>query len=276
MKRYGALMGLALAVCSLGLAQDAGSERVVVPARNSSHARKVIVNQLSGSITVKAYSGKDVIVETLPETQSGKRRGRDERREDKRAEGMKRIDLPSRGLRVEEEDNVVTVKMEPPMHHSALIISTPADTALSLHTMSGAISVEGVKGEIDVNTMSGGITLSNVSGSVLAHSMNGPLKVAMDRVDAGKPLSFSTMNGSIDVTLPPDFKANLKIRTDHGEVYSDFDFKLSAGIVTQKNDTPDGKFRVAMDKTITGTINGGGTEANFKTFNGTIYLRKRK
>ena len=44
----------------------------------------------------------------------------------------------------------------------------------------------------------------------------------------------------------------------------------------RSNDTPDGKFKVKMDRTITGTINGGGTEATFKTYNGTIYLRKKK
>src|SRR5260370_29690781 len=106
--------------------------------------------------------------------------------------------------------------------------------------------------------------------------MKGTMKVTRDRVDPNKPLSFSSMNGTIDVTLPADFKANAKIRTDHGEVYSDFDFKLGGGAATQKNDTSDGRFKVMMDRTITGTINGGGTEATFKTYNGTIYIRKRK
>jgi len=118
--------------------------------------------------------------------------------------------------------------------------------------------------------------LNNVSGSVLANTMNGAMKVTMDSVDANKPLSFSSMNGTIDVTLPADFKANVKLRTDYGEIYSDFDFKLGGGAITQKNDTADGKFKVKMDRTITGTINGGGTEATFKTYNGTIYLRKKK
>jgi hypothetical protein len=265
-------MGIALAVCSIGLAQDAGTERVVVPARNSTHPRKVIVNIMGGPITVKAYNGREVIVET----QGGSGTSRGDRREDRRADGMKRLDLPQRGLSVEEDDNVVTVKMEHGLRGSGVTISTPAETALSLHTMSGEITVEGVKGEIDVNSMNGRINLTNVSGSVLAHSMNGPMKVVMDNVDASKPLSFSTMNGTIDVTLPANFKANAKIRTDHGEVYSDFDFKLNGGAITQKNDTSDGKFRVTMDKTITGTINGGGAEVTLKTYNGTIYLRKGK
>ena len=44
------------------------------------------------------------------------------------------------------------------------------------------------------------------------------------------------------------------------------------------NNTADGKFvvKIDRDRTLTGTINGGGPEATFKTFNGTIYIRKKK
>jgi len=270
MKRNGALLGMTLVICSLALAQDTG-ERVVVPARNTTHARKVDVNLMGGSITVKAYAGKEVIVEA----RGGSGRSEREREPDKAAEGMRRLDLPARGLSVEEENNVVTVRMQR-AQRGELVISVPPDTSLKLNTMHGEIAVEGVKGELDISSMNGKITLTNVSGSVLANTMNGTMKVTMDAVDANKPLSFSSMNGTIDVMLPADFKANVKLRTDHGEVYSDFDFKLGGGAITQKNDSSEGKFKVTMDRTITGTINGGGTDATFKTYNGTIYLRKKK
>ena len=273
MTRYTALLGMTLMACSLGLAQDPNSERVVVPARNTTHARKVDVNVMGGSITVKGYAGKEVIVEARPGSPTKVKPGKEV--PDKAAEGMRRLDLPQRGLSVEEENNVVTVRMQH-AQSAELVISVPPDTSLTLHTMHGEIAVEGVKGELDVDSMNGKITLTNVSGSVLANAMNGAMKVTMDSVDPNKPLSFSSLNGTIDVTLPADFKANLKLRTDHGEIYSDFDFKLGGGAVTEKNDSADGKFKVKMDRTITGTINGGGTEATFKTYNGTIYLRKKK
>ncbi len=268
MTRNCALAGLTLAVCSLGLAQDTGSERVVVPARNTTHARKVDVSLMGGSITVKSYAGKEVIVEARGS-------GRGNRGDDRTPDGMHRLDLPPRGLSVEEENNVVTVRMRN-AQHGELTISVPPDTSLTLRTMQGEINVEGVKGELDISSHNGQINLTHVSGSVLANTMNGAMKVSMDSVDPGKPLSFSSMNGTIDVTMPADFKANLKLRTDHGEIYSDFDFRLGGGAITQQNNTPDGKFTVRMDRTITGTINGGGTEATFKTYNGTIYLRKKK
>jgi hypothetical protein len=266
MKRFVALMGLTLAACWLTDAQDLAGDRVVVPARNTTHPRKVDVSLMHGAITVKAYAGKEVIVET------GSRSSRAQ--ENPRADGLRRLDLPVRGVSVEEEDNVVTVRMRN-NEQGNVTISVPPDTSLKVHTLHGEINVEGVNGELDADSLNGAVTLTNVSGNILAHSLNGAIKVTMDRVDASKPMSFSTLNGSIDITLPSDFKANVKLTADHGEIYSDFDFKLS-GNVTQRNDTSDGKFRVRIERTLTGTINGGGAEATFHTYNGTIYIRKKK
>jgi DUF4097 and DUF4098 domain-containing protein YvlB len=268
MKPMFALTGITLALCSLAVAQEASGEKVVVPARNSTRPRKLDVSIMHGSVTVKAYSGKEVIIETR-----NSERGRSS---PQTVDGMRRIDLPIRGLIVEEEDNVITVRQRMPSS-GELTISVPADTSLKLQTMSGDLYAEGVNGEIDLNSHNGRVKLTNVSGSVLAHSLNGPITVTMDKVDPVKPLSFSTLNGTIDVTLPADFKANVKLNTNHGEIWSDFDFKLGGGGgITQQNNTPDGKFRVTVDRNITGTINGGGTEATFHTFNGKIYIRKKK
>jgi len=99
---------------------------------------------------------------------------------------------------------------------------------------------------------------------------------ALERVDPAKPMSFSTFNGAIDVTLPADLKANVKIKTNHGDVFSDFDIKVTGyRPIMEKNNTPDGKFRLRTDQTINGEINGGGAEASFQTFNGRITLRKK-
>src|ERR1051326_5372207 len=104
MKTTFALAGLTLALCSLLPAQDSG--RVVVPARNSSRPRKVNVHVMNGAITVKAYTGKEVIVESDASTRRTPRRGAVTT-----PDGLHRIDIPLRGLTVEEEDNQITVRM---------------------------------------------------------------------------------------------------------------------------------------------------------------------
>ncbi len=90
-----------------------------------------------------------------------------------------------------------------------------------------------------------------------------------------KPISFSTTNGDVDVTLPADFKANLKMRSLRGSIYSDFEMKLTSGQPQTTSGGSDGKFRVQFDRTMYGTINGGGVEASFNTLNGKILIRKK-
>jgi hypothetical protein len=267
MKPSLALAGLLLAVCALACAQETAGGRIVVPARDTSHPRVVNATVHAGSIAVKTYSGNEVIVETGG---AGEARAR----ADGAPAGMKRIDLP-RGLDVEEEDNVITVRARPG-GAAHLTITVPTDTSLNLKSHSGNITVDGVHGEIDASSHSGSITLTNVSGTVVANAFNGALKIAIDRVDPAKPMSFSTFNGSIDVTLPADLKADIKLKTNHGEIFSDFDINLTGGHpITEKNDTPDGKFRLRTDRTIYGQIDGGGAEVSFQSFNGRITLRKK-
>jgi hypothetical protein len=268
MKTTFVLAGLALAFCSLSTAQD-NSERVVIPARNSSRPRKVTVRSNQGPIMVKTHAGKEVIVE-MPDGVS--RRGRREAP----PEGMRRIDMPP-GLSVEEQDNQININTSA-LGHGMLTITVPPDTSLDLHSLHGEINVDGVHGEIVVDSLNSRVNLNNVSGNILAHSLNGGIKAIMDRVDPAKPLSFITLNGTIDVTLPADYKANVKVSTHNGAIYTDFEFRLAAGTITRSNDTPDGKYKVGLDRDegISGTINGGGPEATFKSHNGSIYIRKKK
>jgi len=133
-----------------------------------------------------------------------------------------------------------------------------------------------VHGEIVAHTFNGRIDLTNVSGTVVADAFNGPIHVTMDRVDQGKPLSFSTFNAKIDVTFPADLKANAKFKTDHGEIHSDFEVGLTSGSpILQPDTSGQGKYRVRFDRGVQGTINGGGVEMSFHTFNGSIFIRKK-
>lgn len=268
MKRIEAVVGLTLLTCALAGAQDIQGDRVVVPARNSARPRLVKAEAQNGSLTVKAYSGAEVIVET---------RGHESRSRSQNRDGMKRINLPPSGLEVEEEDNVITVRLRSSSENGDVIISVPTNTSLQLNDHNGEIQVEGVHGEIEAQSQNGRIHLVNVSGTVVANSRNGEVKVSLDKFDPGKPLSFVSWNGNVDVTVPADFKANVKLKCNQGEIWSDFDVKLTPGqTVAEKSNSSNGKFRVRTDASYSGTINGGGTEANFSTYNGNIYLRAKK
>ncbi|MDD8016691.1 MAG: hypothetical protein PHX45_13505, partial [Acidobacteriota bacterium] len=87
------------------------------------------------------------------------------------------------------------------------------------------------------------------------------------------------------VTLPADLKANVKMKSDQGEIYSDFDIAIKPGPQkieegaepsTERPGRLDGKFHVSIEKYTYGAVNGGGPEISFSTFRGDIYIRKKK
>ena len=271
-----------LILSALAWAQDT-PERVTVPLSDASRPKTVKVTLMNGGITVKGYAGKEVVVEARPRAES-EGRGRRERRErpDPKAQGLKRLDDNSNGLTVEEQDNVVTIGtgVHGMSRNMELDIQVPFDTSLRLKTMNGGdIVVDHVNAEIDANDMNGAVTITNVSGAVVAHSMNGAVTATIDKVTPDKPMSFSSMNGDIDVTLPADTRANLKLKTEYGEIYSDFEIQLAPSANQPKvtdNRKGGGRYQVKFDKGLSGTINGGGPEMQLTTFNGKIYLRKKK
>src|SRR5215813_3891201 len=127
MKYRLAPLGITLALCSFAVAQ----ERIVVPASNTAQPRKLDVHLMQGNVLIRAYNGKEVIVETGSSREQ-------ERGSERTINGMRRIDLPPRGLTIEEENNIITVRnrMGSSMN---LTISVPADTSLTAKTMNGHI-----------------------------------------------------------------------------------------------------------------------------------------
>ncbi|HET9167259.1 MAG TPA: DUF4097 family beta strand repeat-containing protein [Candidatus Angelobacter sp.] len=244
--------------------------RVTVPLTDPARPVTLRAHLVSGSITVKGADVKEVIVEA-------RARG-DEAHTGGRAEGMKRIPMTSTGLNIEAENNNVRVSTDSYQRTVDLTITVPTHTSLSLHSVNdGNIVVSGVDGEFDINNVNGEVDLKNIGGSVVAHALNGHVVATMNRVDPQKPMAFSSLNGDIDVTFPADLKANVSLRTDNGEVYSDFDVKVQPNAPQQTVEDDrgkGGKYKVKIDKNVRGTINGGGQEIQFKNFNGNIYIRK--
>jgi DUF4097 and DUF4098 domain-containing protein YvlB len=255
------------------LAETPDTNHIVVPLADPSRPAHVRAHLLNGGITVKAYQGKEIIVDA--KARAGES---DEDAPERQTKGLHRIPMTSTGLSVEAENNDVRISTDSVRRTVDLTITVPVHTSLSLHTVNdGNIKANGVEGEIDVNDVNGEVELTNISGSVVAHALNGKVLVTFNRVDPQKPMAFSSLNGEIDVTFPPDIKANVSMRTDNGEVYSDFDIQLQTTAPQpnmEDNRGKGGRYVVRVEKTVRGTINGGGQEIQFKNFNGNIYIRK--
>lgn len=273
------LIGFVVAVFVLEMgsssaAQQDNPDRTTVSFSDPSRPGLVKVHLVNGGITIKAHDARDVTIES----KAGVRR-RNRRSSDSNAQGLRRIDNGSNGLTVAEENNVISINAG--VFASAnLDIEVPPRTNLNVSVVRGGkITIEGVDGEIEVNNINGGLTLNDVSGSVVAHSVNGRVVAVLKRATPDKPMAFTSLNGDVDVTLPTDVKANLKMRADNGEMYTDFDIQMkpaNANTTVDDSRLRGRRYRLEINRNMTGTVNGGGPDFEFRTFNGNLYIRKAK
>jgi hypothetical protein len=263
------LLSLFLGQVSFG--QSGSNEQLTVPLSSPGKPYTLKIHLVSGSIKVVSYEGKDIIINVSARGDS------DEERPKTAGNGMKRISAAGGGFEVtaKEADNTVTVNTGNPNKAIDLDLKIPQDVKLKISTVNdGEILVENVRGELEVNNVNDKITLTNISGSVVANTINGNVDVTFSSVDPKAPMAFSTLNGDINVTLPADTKANLKLKSDNGEVYSDFDIDIDkTPSKTEKTNEP-GMYKIKKDDWVNGKINGGGPEMMMKNMQGDIYVKK--
>jgi hypothetical protein len=142
--------------------------------------------------------------------------------------GLRRLDDETSFTAVE-KDNVITLSLSGATnwnaHGAKFEVQVPRNTALVLRSGAGGdVTVENVDGDIDINTMNGEVRLRDIAGSAVVNSMSGEINAAY-RTAPQKPVSLSSMNGEVSLRLPADTKANVRLRTHNGAVYTDFDDK---------------------------------------------------
>jgi putative adhesin len=245
-------------------------ETQVVPLSDPSRPGKVELHILNGgTITVRGESRRDVAVVIR-----GATLGR-ERNERPAPPGMRRL-TQSPGFEISEERN--EIKIEASTFHQnsgAIELRVPLRTNLELGSVNGGtITVENVEGELEISNVNGAVVLNNVAGSVVANSQNGGVTATLSRVMADKAMAFTSMNGKVDVTLPSNLRATLKMRSDNGDIFTDFDVQLQQALPARGTTRRGGGTRIEVNRALYGTVNGGGPEIELRSFNGTIYLRK--
>jgi DUF4097 and DUF4098 domain-containing protein YvlB len=248
-----------------------GKEQLVVPLSEPGKPYKLTIGLVSGSIKVQTYEGKDIIIDAVAEE--------NKKKESPASNGMKRISAGN-GLDIsaEEKNNRVTVHSNSWKGNLTLTIKVPqAEATMKLSTVNiGEIVVSNVSGELEVSNTNGPITLTNVAGSVVANTVNGKVTANFRSIDPKAAMAFSTLNGSVDVTFPSTLKANVKLKSDMGEMFTDFDLEADKSQPKVNKTNQNGMYRLNIENWVYGKINGGGPELMMKTMNGNIYIRKGK
>ena len=248
-------------------------EIVNIPLTDPSKPGVLKVKILSGGITVKGTDTKEVLIKATIREED-KTYPKRKIKSNKKIEGLKRIS--NKGLDFSVKEYINAIDLDSDRNGTTdFEIEVPKNFSLKLSTYnSGDIYVEDVNGHMDISNANGKITLKDISGAVIADALNKDITVNFVKVDADTPMAFSSLNGDIDITFPKSIKADVKIKSERGEIYTDFDLKMKKEKPNfTKSEYKNSGYRLKIEKWISGSINGGGQEILFKNYNGDVIIR---
>lgn len=183
-------------------------------------------------------------------------------------------------------------------------VTVPPDCGVTIHSSSGPISIEHIRGDVTadgdaanidvhdvgaghvhIRTLKGTVTLTNISKAhVEVTSVSGPVtltNVSGTKVEinttTGKiayrgmfsnngDYDFSTHSGDIDVWLPASASVDVSARSVNGKVENDFPFQ-------PKSHTT---YPVTAGRAFAGTSNSGASSVQLRSFSGTIRVKKQQ
>ncbi|MCC7185915.1 MAG: DUF4097 family beta strand repeat protein [Acidobacteria bacterium] len=136
----------------------------------------------------------------------------------------------------------------------------PASYDLMLQASNGAVTVTGVRGNIEAETANGSLKLTDLGGRVRARTNNGSAHVLVsgNKWD-GDGLSVVTSNGSARLDLPQNFNAELAVSTNNGGVNLDFPVTVQG----------------RLGKRVETTLGSGGPRLEVRTSNGSVRVARR-
>jgi len=229
-------------------------------------ASKVKIGTIHGNLTVEGYAGKEIVV-------SGTKCSTDEG-----AEGLKLIsgsgltdNTNGYCLNIQENDGTVTIRglSNKNTHMKILIPERMSVIIQSKGWVAKDIVVSNFKSELEIKSEYAPVTLTNVTGPVVLNATYGKVKAVFEKINQERPTSIVATYNNLDVSLPADTKANLRMESSYGNIYTDFDVKMASG------NGGDGLEKISSQN-VTGAINGGGAEIHLESPYKNVYLRRKK
>jgi hypothetical protein len=245
------------------------SNQVTVPLSSPGKIGLLETDIKSASIKVTGSNRSDILVKYLLIEKTD-----DEEEDYELRGGLKKIKTNNFDLEISEDKNTISIKSESWFQQIELEIEVPINFNLDLHNYTGRfIEVQNISGDINLESYAGTITAKGVSGTVNASTYAGKIEVVFNQITPDQSMAFSNYSGTIDLTLPANYKATFKMKTTFSEVYSAFDMNVVSKPAELKK-TEGKTFKLSTDDWTVGSINGGGPEIMIKNFSGGIYLRK--
>ncbi len=175
---------------------------------------------------------------------------------------------PGQGAQGSVRDNDVRVAFEVTLPETVRLIAhtvngsiktDPLGASVEAHTVNGSVETESRRGDVTAQTVNGSVR-AEAAGVVRAETVNGSITARLGRADWDGALDFSTVNGSIVLTLPADLHATVRAEAQTGSIKSDFPLTVRREGYTGAS--------------AEGRIGSGGRRLTATVLNGSVRLRR--
>ncbi len=247
-------------------------ETVNIPFENPTGAKKLNIDLFQSSIKIIGTDRSDLLVR-YEIMQADEEEHMDK---DNKTAGLKKISGANVNLEMTCQNNVASIHSKNWNRYITVVIEVPRNIELDIHkNMGDTILIERINGNINIENNIGDIIVKNTSGVVNASNTAGNIFVHFDKIPEAKSMIFNSTTGEVDLTLPTNYKADLKMKTEMGEIYSDLDLVINKNPVSTEAQNENGHFKYSNAAWTYASLNQGGPVITIKSKIGSIYLRKQ-
>lgn len=137
-------------------------------------------------------------------------------------------------------------------------VRVPAGVKFAGRTVNGNIQGRSLNSDVEATTVNGNVRVQTSGTVSVARTVNGSIDADSGATNWTKGAEFTSVNGSVALSLPPNASAEVHGSTVNGSIRSEFPLTVS------------GKF---VGKKVDGKLGNGGPELKLATVNGSITLR---
>lgn len=236
--------------------QGGQNDPVIIHLPKSNTPGYLSVSNPDGSIKVTGHNGSDVMIKS---SLKNKRKFKD-----------------YISVATDENGNGVIISVDSDDSSIDLDISVPYSFSLTLSSEEGKIEVRNISGQLAINDTNSDIWLFGIAGSGAVSAVDGNIYCEFANSGPNGPIALNSVDGKVDLSLPPQVKANVKLRSESGEIFTDFDITFNTHDAEVNKSKNTGLTRISMDNWLNGKINGGGKSITAQSVDGNIYIRKGK
>lgn len=217
---------------------------------------KVRVSNINGSITVEAWDRSEVRLEVTKIADSKETLSNVEIRIDSKPEYFE-VETDYNNWNRNNKNWNSSRRLEVQFR-----LSVPRTAFLDeIETVNGSVTVSNFTNYTKISAVNGSVKATNLRGTAKLSTVNGSTNADFDLLQPSSKINLSTVNGTVNLTIPSDANATVKADTVNGSIKNDF------GLPVRK-----GKY---VGRDLYGKIGTGETEIKLNSVNGGLSITRK-